>query len=227
MLSLGGSILNFRKPLFIRLAIVFLFLIIFWRRITVGITSISTFVVFTFWPAPVLGDGDGWDLVNLVAPPNATEITPRIIHQVRLGNLTMKEKWKEANASCIALNKPEDGWRYELWDTERANAFVAAEYPDILDTFLGYPQGAQHFIVFVLDANPLIILPSRNPALRLYPLSHSLQVWRDVHGSRRQVQSQARLFHHRRLDLPAWSSHWPQQCFLSGQPRSSVPSSTC
>lgn len=143
MLSFGGSIINFRKPLFIRLAIFLAFIILFWRRIHVGVTSISTFVVFTFSPAPVLGNGDGWDLVNLVPPPNAPAITPKIIHQVRLGNLTMRDTWIEANTSCVALNKPEDGWKYELWDTERANAFVAAEYPDILDTFLGYPQEIQ------------------------------------------------------------------------------------
>jgi len=55
----------------------------------------------------------------------------------------MKDTWKEANASCVALNKPEDGWIYENWDTERANAFVAQEYPHLLDTYLGYPQEIQ------------------------------------------------------------------------------------
>jgi inositol phosphorylceramide mannosyltransferase catalytic subunit len=145
MLPSGGVIINFRKPLFIRFALFALFLFFFWQRLSVLITSLSTFVVFTFKPAPVLGNGDGWDLVNLISPPNASLITPRIIHHVRLGNLTMKPKWIEANTSCVELNKPEDGWRYELWDTERANAFVAEEYPQLLDTFLGYKQGTQQF----------------------------------------------------------------------------------
>lgn len=143
MLSSGGVIMNFRKPLFIRLAVCAFFLILFWRRLTVGLTSIYTYVAFTLSPAPILGDGDGWDLVNLVAPPGALPITPRIIHQVRLGNLTMKDTWKEANASCAALAPAEEGWRFELWDTERANAFVAQEYPHILDTYLGYHQEIQ------------------------------------------------------------------------------------
>lgn len=143
MLSSGGVIMNFRKPLFIRLAIAIFFLILFWRRLSVGITSVMTFIVFTFKPAPILGNGDGWDLVNLVAPPNSPQLVPRIIHQVRLGNLTMKDTWKEANASCAALHPPEQGWRFELWDTERANAFVAEEYPHILDTYLGYHQEIQ------------------------------------------------------------------------------------
>jgi len=143
MFSFGGAIINFRRPLFIRLAIFAVVLFLFWQRTSVLITSLSTFVVFTFKPAPVLGNGDGWDLVNLIPPANASVITPKIIHHIRLGNLTMKPKWMEANASCVELNKPEDGWKYELWDTERVNAFVAEEYPQILDTFLGYPQEIQ------------------------------------------------------------------------------------
>jgi len=143
MFSPGGVIINFRKPLFIRLALVFFFLVLFWRRISVAVTSISTFVVFTFSPAPVLGNGDGWDLVNLIAPQNATQIMPKIIHHVRLGDLAMRDTWIEANKSCTELNRPEDGWKYELWDTERVNAFVAEEYPEILDTFLSYGQEIQ------------------------------------------------------------------------------------
>jgi hypothetical protein len=35
--------------------------------------------------------------------------------------------------------------RFELWDTERANAFVAENYPDLLETYLGYGQGTFAF----------------------------------------------------------------------------------
>ena len=75
---------------------------------------------------------------------DAQEIVPRIIHQVRLGNLTMKEAWTVANATCTELH-PGPEWQFELWDTERANAFVAENYPDLLDTYLGYGQGAFAF----------------------------------------------------------------------------------
>ena len=116
------------------------FVIIFRHRLSVFLTLLYTYVAFTFLPHAVLGDGDGWDLENLVPPKGAPEIVPRIIHQVRLGNLEMKEKWVVANQSCAELH-PGPQWQFELWDTERANAFVAENYPDILDTYLGYEQG--------------------------------------------------------------------------------------
>jgi len=114
--------------------------IIFHHRLSVFLTLLYTFVAFTFLPHAILGNGDGWDLENLVPPKDAPEIVPRIIHQVRLGNLEMKEKWVVANQSCAELH-PGPQWQFELWDTERANAFVAENYPDILDTYLGYEQG--------------------------------------------------------------------------------------
>jgi len=129
------------------------FIIIFHHRLSVFITLLYTFIAFTFWPHAVLGTGDGWDLENLVPPEGAQEIVPRIVHQVRLGDLEMKEKWIVANASCAELH-PGPQWQFELWDTERANAFVAENYPDVLETYLGYGQGAL--------ASPSPIRPERN-----------------------------------------------------------------
>ena len=126
---------------FIRIGILLLVLIVFWDRITIGLTLAYAFFAFTFSPAPVLGQGDGWNLENLVPPPDAQEIVPRIIHKVRLGDLEMKDKWIEANETCAALN-PSPEWRFEFWDTPRANTFVEENYPELLETFLGYGQGA-------------------------------------------------------------------------------------
>lgn len=56
------------------------------------------------------GDGEGWDLENLIPPDDAPEIVPIITHQVRLGDLEMKEKWIVANASCAELH-PSSEWR--------------------------------------------------------------------------------------------------------------------
>jgi len=55
----------------------------------------------------------------------------------------MKSSWAEANASCAALHIPEQGWQFEFWDSTRANDFVRDEYPELLDTYLGYGQEIQ------------------------------------------------------------------------------------
>lgn len=121
-----------------------LIFIILRERLVIGFTLIYTYVTFTFSPAPVLGHNDGWDLEKLIPPSNAShELVPRVIHQVRLGSLQMKPTWIEANASCAALHPPEQGWRFELWDSGRANDFVRDEYPDLLETYLGYGQEIQ------------------------------------------------------------------------------------
>lgn len=52
----------------------------------------------------------------------------------------MKEKWIVANSSRADLY-PSPEWRFELWDTEKADAFVAENYSDLLETYLGYEQG--------------------------------------------------------------------------------------
>lgn len=126
-----------------RIGIVALVLVVFWHRIILALTLGYTYLAFTFSPAPVLGDGDGWDLINLVAPHGAAQIVPRVIHQARLGDLEMKEKWVTANKTCADLH-PAPNWRFELWETERANAFVAEHYPELLETYLGYGQGEEN-----------------------------------------------------------------------------------
>ncbi|KAH8118969.1 hypothetical protein DFH11DRAFT_1562217, partial [Phellopilus nigrolimitatus] len=110
---------------YVRLTLLAAVLLLFWHRISIGATLAYTYVSFTFLPAAVLGAGDGWDLANLVRPP---------AHPRRTGFV--------ANESCAALH-PSPQWRFELWDTARANAFVAEHYPDLLDTYLGYGQEIQ------------------------------------------------------------------------------------
>jgi len=132
--------LSLQRHHYRRIGFFAVFVIIFHHRLTVFLTLMYTFAAFTFLPHAVLGDRDGWDLENLVPPKDALEIVPRIIHQARLGDLEMKEKWVVANASCAKLH-PSPEWRFELWDTERANAFVEENYPDLLETYLGYGQG--------------------------------------------------------------------------------------
>ena len=132
--------LSLQRHHYRRLGFLAVFVVIFHHRLSVLLTLLYTYVAFTFLPHAVLGNGDGWDLENLVPPTDAPELVPRIIHQARLGDLEMKEKWIVANASCAELH-PGPEWRFELWDTERANAFVAEEYPELLETYLGYGQG--------------------------------------------------------------------------------------
>jgi mannosyltransferase OCH1-like enzyme len=138
--------LSLQRHHYRRIGFFAVFVIIFHHRLSVLLTLLYTYAAFTFLPHAVLGDGDGWDLDNLVPPTDAREIVPRIIHQARLGDLEMKEKWVAANASCAKLH-PSPEWRFELWDTERANAFVAENYPDLLETYLGYGQGTLAFLL--------------------------------------------------------------------------------
>ena len=140
------------------------FIIIFHHRLSVLITLLYTFVAFTFWPHAVLGSGDGWDLENLIPPEGAQEIVPKIVHQVRLGDLEMKENWIIANTSCAELH-PGPEWQFELWDTERANNFVAENYPDILETYLGYGQGV---FASPLSARTRTGIVDRSPRLQRF-----------------------------------------------------------
>ncbi|EJD02688.1 uncharacterized protein FOMMEDRAFT_140591 [Fomitiporia mediterranea MF3/22] len=133
---------SLQRKHYIRIGAFLLVLILFWHRISVGFTLAYTYFAFTFLPTAVLGNGDGWDLENLIPPPDAPELVPRIIHQARLGDLEMKDTWREANQSCASLN-PAPEWRFELWDTPRANAFVEENYPELLDMYLGYGQEIQ------------------------------------------------------------------------------------
>jgi hypothetical protein len=133
-----------RRQILTRLALILIPLYILRHHIPVGLTLLYTYVAFSVSPAPILGHNDGWDLEQLIPPSGAShELVPRVIHQVRLGALKMKPKWIEANASCAALHTPDQGWRFEFWDSTRANDFVRDEYPELLDTYLGYGQEIQ------------------------------------------------------------------------------------
>lgn len=123
-----------------RLSALLFIIIVFYHRLSVGFTLAYTYFSFTFLPTAVLGNDDGWNLEKLIAPYDAPEIVPRIIHQARLGDLEMKDTWRVANESCAALH-PAPEWRFELWDTPRANAFVEENYPELLDMYLSYGQG--------------------------------------------------------------------------------------
>jgi hypothetical protein len=86
-----------------------------------------------------------FDLPNMAAPIGAPEIVPRIIHQVRLGTLEMRQQWTEARASCRELmpeGKGEGEWEYLLWTDETGDEFVQTYYSDLFATYRGYKQGA-------------------------------------------------------------------------------------
>lgn len=101
----------------------------------------STYLLSSSYPAPVLGQGDTFDLVSLTpAPERSVEVVPRIIHQVRLGGLAMRPAWKEARSSCLALNPPEAGWEFRLWEDAEGDAFVQTEYPHLFELYRGYDQ---------------------------------------------------------------------------------------
>lgn len=65
---------------------------------------------------------------------------PRIIHQVKLGNLEMKPSWIEARKSCLDLH-PE--WQFKLWQDEEAGKFVNTQFPHLFETYINYPLEIQ------------------------------------------------------------------------------------
>ncbi|TFK47994.1 hypothetical protein OE88DRAFT_1664986 [Heliocybe sulcata] len=101
-----------------------------------------TYVAFPLKHTHVLSVDDAFDLRNLsrhAAPP----VVPRIIHQVQLGNITMRPSWAAARAACLALHPPSSGWDIRTWDDDAADAFVASTYPELYKTYRGYPYEIQ------------------------------------------------------------------------------------
>lgn len=83
---------------------------------------------------------------------NRTQLIPKIIHQTYI-NTSIPEVWQEAQQSCLERHK-EPEWEYKLWTDEMSADFIAAEYPEFLDTFLNYQfpiQRADAIRYFVLD----------------------------------------------------------------------------
>ncbi|EPQ61256.1 hypothetical protein GLOTRDRAFT_113658 [Gloeophyllum trabeum ATCC 11539] len=118
-------------------------------------TLLYTYLAFPLKHTHVLGAADGFDLANLThqasllsspspsSQPYTTPVVPKIIHQVRLGNLTMRPKWQEAHDACTALHPPAAGWEFRVWDDAAADAFVEQHYPQLFATYRGYPYEIQ------------------------------------------------------------------------------------
>ncbi|KAJ5831762.1 hypothetical protein N7474_000073 [Penicillium riverlandense] len=88
-------------------------------------------------------------------PPNSSmieqrpQIIPKIIHQTYKSE-TIPEVWVDAQQSCIDLHPD---YEYILWTNEKSRDFIAAEYPQFLETFDGYKypiQRADSIRYFVL-----------------------------------------------------------------------------
>ncbi|PWN34357.1 uncharacterized protein FA14DRAFT_148726 [Meira miltonrushii] len=68
------------------------------------------------------------------------ERIPKIIHQVKLGNLEMQPKWIEARKSCMDLHPD---WQFKLWEDEEAGKFVNTQFPHLFETYINYPLEIQ------------------------------------------------------------------------------------
>ncbi|KAL1716599.1 glycosyltransferase family 32 protein [Schizophyllum commune] len=112
------------------------------HRIYIAYCLAYTYFAFTFLPTAVIGEGDGFDLLAVRPPPDAPEIVPRILHQVRLGNIEMREKWIAGRQSCLDAHQGRN-WTFIMWEDENADAFVKENYPDLFDMYRGYGQEIQ------------------------------------------------------------------------------------
>ncbi|KAF7194190.1 Mannosyl phosphorylinositol ceramide synthase SUR1 [Pseudocercospora fuligena] len=81
-----------------------------------------------------------------------TQMIPKIIHQTYI-NTSIPEVWQEAQRSCLERHK-EPEWEYKLWTDKMSMEFIAAEYPEFLETFENYQfpiQRADAIRYFVLN----------------------------------------------------------------------------
>lgn len=65
---------------------------------------------------------------------------PRIIHQVKLGNLQMRPEWIEARKSCMDLHPD---WQFKLWEDKEAGKLVNTQFPRLFETYINYPLEIQ------------------------------------------------------------------------------------
>lgn len=119
------------------------------HRVSTATALIGTFFLFH--------TGNELDLNRL--HESSEEAIPAIIHQVKLGDLTMRPAWQEARQDCLDLHP---AWQFKLWQDEEANEFVQRHYPDLYGTYRQYPMEIQrsnvlrylllnHFGGFYLD----------------------------------------------------------------------------
>ena len=130
-----------------------------------------TYFAFTFLPTSIIGEGDGFDLSNMITPDGdvantsratthqqqQAEIVPRVLHQVRLGDLPMRPEWTVARQSCIDLHTSRN-WTIKLWDDETANSFVLEHYPHLFDMYRGYLQGELLILFFFEEVSVYEVL---------------------------------------------------------------------
>lgn len=63
---------------------------------------------------------------------------PPILHHVAMGGAGAAariEQWKEVRQSCLDIHP---GWEAHIWTDEKANAFVAEQFPELREMWKGY-----------------------------------------------------------------------------------------
>eukprot|EP00741_Cyanophora_paradoxa_P023419 tig00021582_g22623.t1 len=97
-------------------------------------------------------NGEDGEFQERVAPLLERSAVPKVLHQIWLDSgrgpkqaegqeREMPARWKKASYSCQPDALP--GYSYVLWTDEKARAFVAKEYPDILPIYDAYPNFVQ------------------------------------------------------------------------------------
>ncbi|KAF2484719.1 SUR1-like protein [Neohortaea acidophila] len=110
------------------------------------LAALVIFLLHTVWTLlsllVVSGAEDMITKSELPAPgssskPGGSPMIPKIIHQT-YKNASIPAVWQEAQQSCLALHKAEDGWEYKLWTDALMAEFMYKEYPWFVETFEGY-----------------------------------------------------------------------------------------
>lgn len=111
-------------------------------RIQLASTLLGTFILFPISDAQIITitkddiQARNDESHSLTFSHQQQQRIPKIIHQVKLGNLEMKPKWIEARKSCIDLHPD---WEFKLWQDEEAGKFVNTQFPHLFETYISYP----------------------------------------------------------------------------------------
>lgn len=102
---------------------------------------VATFIKFPYSSMTVMSisEKEDYRVAEEIFQENKSQIVvPNIIHQVKLGGLTMRPTWVEARSSCQQLHPT---WEFKLWEDSEANEFVGRTYPQLYETYRNYPLG--------------------------------------------------------------------------------------
>ncbi|RZK30845.1 MAG: hypothetical protein EOO61_18760 [Hymenobacter sp.] len=105
------------------------------------------------------------------------ELIPRIIHQIYRTSEIVRDDWREAHGTWIAMNVPSSNWTHLLWTDEIAKRFVLTEWPGFIDA-VRYMNERLVFLQLYENIDEYAFTSSLMPKLgALVDFSHPLEIF--------------------------------------------------